>query len=532
MPIRSFQKPEIYQSGVQKKGLFSKKKGMNHKGFFTGAGMVFLLLIHSINAVKAQDIPQELRGVWVATVANIDWPSRPGLDVETQKSEALAILDKQQALGMNAVFFQVRPAADAFFASSLEPWSRFLTGLQGTAPQPYYDPLAFWISEAHKRGLELHAWLNPFRASFSAEETLHPTHALHRHPEWLLKYGERYYFDPGLPEVRKHLLLVVADLVARYDVDGIHFDDYFYPYPIAGEAFADTLSFSLYGSGIPEELGDWRRENVNRVIRTLNDTIKHLKPWVKFGVSPFGVWRNKASDPAGSDTRAGVQCYDDLYADILLWEHRGWVDYVMPQIYWTTRDVPANFTKLIHWWNQNLEHRHLYVGHALYKINPRAPYWDRPSEIPDQIRMARELSSVSGSVFFSQRHFSRSDLLGMADSLSRDLYCRPALTPNMPWIDSLPPMPVFNIELLGRQLSWYSRPVQDPLNESRRYVIYLNPLTRKGRVCGPIWFVTGEVEFNLPRRPFFQRSRYELSIIAVDRLSNPSSKSETIKMRF
>lgn len=493
---------------------------------------MLLLIFLAVNALRANEVPREMRGVWVATVANIDWPSRPGLDVESQKMEALAILDQQQALGMNAVFFQVRPAADAFFASSLEPWSRFLTGRQGTAPQPYYDPLSFWITEAHKRGLELHAWLNPFRATFGAEEALHPSHTQHQHPEWLLKYGERYYFDPGLPEVRKHLLLVVADLVSRYDVDGVHFDDYFYPYPIAGIDFPDTLSFRLYGSGIPEELGDWRRENVNQVIRSLNDTIKHLKPWVKFGVSPFGVWRNKASDPSGSDTRAGVECYDDLYADILLWEHQGWVDYVMPQIYWTTQDVPANFTKLIHWWNETIGNRHLYIGHAFYRINPATPYWDRPSEIPDQVRMARELPKVMGSVFFSQRHFKRNDVLGVADSLRQDLYCLPALTPGLEWIDTLPPLPAFNIRKQGRDVNWFTQQEEDPLNKVQRYVVYLEPLSKKGLACGPVWFIAGEKKFTLPRRPFFQRSRYALSIIAVDRMSNTSPVIETLKIRY
>lgn len=505
---------------------------MHLKRLFIGAAFLLLSFFINTHTAQAQYIPREMRGVWVATVANIDWPSRPGLDVETQQKEALAILDQQQALGMNAVFFQVRPAADAFFASSLEPWSRFLTGRQGNAPQPFYDPLKFWITEAHKRGLELHAWLNPFRATFSPEEYLHPSHVLNQHPEWLLQYGERYFFDPGIPEVRRHLQLVVADMVSRYDVDGIHFDDYFYPYPLAGIDFPDTLSFKQYGSDIPEELGNWRRENVNQVIRSLNDTIKQMKPWVKFGVSPFGVWRNKASDPTGSETRAGVECYDDLYADILLWERLGWVDYVLPQIYWTTQDLPANFTKLIHWWDQTIKNRHLYIGHALYKINPAAPYWENASEIPDQIRLTRSLKSTLGSVFFSQKHFSRSDLLGVADSLREDFYCRQALTPGMPWIDTLPPLPVSIIHQQRRNLSWVTALGQDPLNESQRYVIYLEPQTKKAKTCGPVWFITGEKQFTLPRRPFFQRTRYELSIIAADRLSNTSTQNETVKVRY
>jgi uncharacterized lipoprotein YddW (UPF0748 family) len=482
--------------------------------------------------LQAQNISQEMRGIWVATVANIDWPSRPGLDAATQQAEAIEILDQQKAHGMNAVFFQIRPAADALYDSNLEPWSRFLSGRQGNPPHPYYDPLQFWIEEAHKRGLELHAWINPFRATFSPDEYLHPAHTMNRHPEWLLKYGERFYYDPGIPSVRQHLLNVVGDIVTRYDIDGMHMDDYFYPYPLAGIDFPDTLSFQRYGSGIPEELGDWRRENINKVIKSLNDTIKYHKPWVKFGVSPFGVWRNIASDPRGSDTRAGVQCYDDLYADILLWEHLGWVDYVLPQIYWTTQDLPANFIKLINWWNETAHNRHLYIGHGFYRINQRGSFWENPSEIPNQIRMTRELEYTLGSVHFSSKHFNRTDLLGVADSLKNDLYCLPAITPNMAWIDTKAPDPVFIMEQRGRSISWQPALADSPLQESKRFVVFLEPNSKKAEECGPVWFITGETHFELPRRPWRQRARFNMSVIAVDRISNISPKSEIVRIRY
>lgn len=495
------------------------------------SAIILIITIFQAN-LQAQNIPQEMRGIWVATVANIDWPSRPGLDAATQQAEAIEILDQQKAHGMNAVFFQIRPAADALYDSNLEPWSRFLSGRQGNPPHPYYDPLQFWIEEAHKRGLELHAWINPFRATFSPDEYLHPAHTMNRHPEWLLKYGERFYYDPGIPSVRQHLLNVVGDIVTRYDIDGMHMDDYFYPYPLAGIDFPDTLSFQRYGSGIPEERGDWRRENINKVIKSLNDTIKYHKPWVKFGVSPFGVWRNIASDPRGSDTRAGVQCYDDLYADILLWEHLGWVDYVLPQIYWTTQDLPANFIKLINWWNETAHNRHLYIGHGFYRINQRGSFWENPSEIPNQIRMTRELEYTLGSVHFSSRHFNRTDLLGVADSLKNDLYCMPALTPNMVWIDTQPPDPVFIMNQRGRTTNWQPALAANPLNESKRFVVYLEPASTKAESCGPIWFITGENHFELPRRPWLQRARFNMSVIAVDRMSNQSPKSEIVRIRY
>jgi hypothetical protein len=253
---------------------------------------------------------------------------------------------------------------------------------------------------------------------------------------------------------------------------------------------------------------------------------------VKFGVSPFGVWRNIASDPRGSDTRAGVQCYDDLYADILLWEHLGWVDYVLPQIYWTTQDLPANFIKLINWWNETAHNRHLYIGHGFYRINQRGSFWENPSEIPNQIRMTRELEYTLGSVHFSSRHFNRTDLLGVADSLKNDLYCMPALTPNMVWIDTQPPDPVFIMNQRGRTTNWQPALAANPLNESKRFVVYLEPASSKAESCGPIWFITGENHFELPRRPWLQRARFNMSVIAVDRMSNQSPKSEIVRIRY
>ncbi|HSV76056.1 MAG TPA: family 10 glycosylhydrolase, partial [Bacteroidales bacterium] len=246
----------------------------------------------------ARQIPQEMRGVWVSTVFNIDWPSRAGLDAAAQQAEAIAILDQAKSLGLNTVFLQVRPSGDAIYPSALVPWSRFLSGRQGQPTQPSYDPLQFWIEQAHRRGLELHAWINPFRATTGLNDHLDPMHAMLRRPDWVVQYGNRNYLDPGLPEVRQHLLEVIAELITRYDIDGLHIDDYFYPYPVWGTEFPDTLSFRRFGNGNPATRNDWRRENINTVIRSIHNLVQQQKPWIKFGVSPFGVWRNRSTDPA------------------------------------------------------------------------------------------------------------------------------------------------------------------------------------------------------------------------------------------
>jgi uncharacterized lipoprotein YddW (UPF0748 family) len=294
----------------------------------------FLSLFFVLTAglfVSAQTFPPkfEFRAVWVATVANIDWPSKPGLSTEQQQQEVIDILNMHEKLGMNVIILQVRPTADAFYPSALEPWTRYLTGTPGQAPEPFYDPLQFWIEECHKRGMELHAWLNPFRVALNHQQPLAGNHIAFQHPGWILKYGNSLYFDPGLPQTREFAAQVVKDIVSRYDVDAIHFDDYFYPYPLQ-EDFPDTASFAFYNRGFfPEDKADWRRENVDIIIKMLNDTIKSVKPWVKFGISPFGVWRNIADDPRGSDSRAGATNYDHLYANIIKWQENGWIDYTL-----------------------------------------------------------------------------------------------------------------------------------------------------------------------------------------------------------
>ena len=266
-------------------------------------------------------------------MTNIDWPSRKGLPVDSQKAEFIRILDLHKQNGMNAIIMQIRPAADAFYPSPYEPWSEYLTGVQGKPPSPYYDPLQFMIEETHKRGMEFHAWCNPYRAMFNTKKSsIAPTHITRMHPEWFVDYGDTRYFDPGNKEAQAFVSHIVGDIVRRYAVDAIHFDDYFYPYRIPGKAFPDSETFQKYHNGM--SLEDWRRSNVDSIIVQLYRVIRNENPNCRFGISPFGVWRNQDKDPRGSATKAGQTNYDDLYADILLWLEKGWIDYVVPQLYW------------------------------------------------------------------------------------------------------------------------------------------------------------------------------------------------------
>ena len=378
----------------------------------------------------------EFRGVWVASVDNIDWPSKKTLSVAEQKAEFIKLLNMHVRNGMNAVIVQIRPAGDALYPSQYEPWSEFLTGKQGLPPTPYYDPLEFMISETHKRGMEFHAWLNPYRAVFNLfRSSISPSHLTKLHPDWFLIYGDKKYFNPGLPEVRQHTARVVKDLVTRYNLDGIHMDDYFYPYRIAGKEFPDQKDFEKFGNGMKKD--DWRRSNCDSVILLIHNIIRSVNPHIKFGISPFGVWRNKSQDAMGSDTKAGQTNYDDLYADILLWLQKGWIDYVVPQLYWERGHKLADYQVLLQWWNEHTYSKQMYIGHGFYRAGSNAA-WKNPNEIPQQIQELRNYSTTQGSVYFSSKSFERNPN-GWNDSLRNHYYHYPALVPSMPWIDNSEP---------------------------------------------------------------------------------------------
>ena len=379
----------------------------------------------------------EFRAVWVATVDNIDWPSSKNISVAEQKAEYIKLLDLHQMNGMNAVIVQIRPAGDALYPSQYEQWSEFLTGQQGKAPSPFYDPLEFMIKETHNRGLEFHAWLNPYRAVFNMRiSSIAPTHLTQLHPEWFLVYGGKKYFNPALPEVRLHTAKIVKDILTRYDIDAIHMDDYFYPYRIAGKEFPDQKSYLQYGKGMNKE--NWRRSNCDSIIKLLYETIRSTNPRVKFGISPFGIWRNKSQDPMGSETKGGQTNYDDLYADILLWLEKGWIDYVVPQLYWERGHKLADYDTLLEWWNQHTYGRQLFIGHGFYRAGSNLA-WRNPAEIPKQIEALRKFKTTQGSVFFNSKVFEKNPL-GWNDSLKNNYYYYPALVPPMPWIDDAVPV--------------------------------------------------------------------------------------------
>ncbi|MBS1639941.1 MAG: family 10 glycosylhydrolase [Bacteroidetes bacterium] len=390
----------------------------------------------------AQTPPKfEFRAVWVATVENIDWPSKKGLSVEEQKAEFIHLADMHKQNGMNALIVQIRPTADAFYPSQYEPWSEYLNGTQGLSPTPYYDPLQFMIDETHKRGMEFHAWLNPYRAVFRINKsTVSPTHITKIHPEWFFTYNNQKIFNPGLPEVRQFVASVVKDIVSRYDVDGIHMDDYFYPYKDGkGTDFPDNKAFEKYGNGLSKD--DWRRSNCDSIIKLLDETIKSTNPRVKFGVSPFGVWRNKSKDPDGSNTKAGIGNYDDLYADILLWLKKGWIDYAAPQLYWEIGHKLCDYTVLLDWWGKHTYGRQMFIGHGIYRsleTSERSVAWKNPNELPNQIKLLRNNKNIDGSIYFNSKNFDKNPN-GWSDSLRLNYYALPAIVPPMPWIDSIAP---------------------------------------------------------------------------------------------
>jgi uncharacterized lipoprotein YddW (UPF0748 family) len=374
----------------------------------------------------------EFRGVWIATVDNIDWPLRNMVNVDSQKAEFIRQLDMHQRNGMNAVIVQVRPAADAFYPSPYEPWSQWLTGVQGRAPSPYYDPLQFMIDEAHKRGMEFHAWCNPYRANFNIpNSSIAPDHVTRKHPEWFITYGEAKYFDPANKQAREFVVNVISDIVRRYDIDAIHMDDYFYPYRIPGKEFPDEASYKRSGSALSKP--DWRRSNVDTIIRMISTSIKNIKPYCKFGISPFSVWRNKNVDRDGSDTQSGVSNYDDLYANILLWLQEGWIDYVAPQLYLEIGHDKIAYEKILDWWSKHSYGRHIYIGHGIYRVNERNKAWKNVNELPNQIKLLRSYPNVQGSIYFSSTTFN-SNPNGWNDSLQNNYYRIPAVIPPMGWL--------------------------------------------------------------------------------------------------
>ena len=376
---------------------------------------IFFTMLVGLYVAAQKPAKHEFRAVWVATVDNIDWPNKPlTTNSEVQKATFVQLLNMHKRNGINAIIVQVRPAADAFYPSPFEPWSQWLTGKQGIAPYPYYDPLEFMIKEAHKRGMEFHAWMNPYRAVFSTKTSqVVATHVTRQHPEWFVTYGEKKYFDPGNKEAQLFVNNIVKDVVKRYAIDAIHLDDYFYPYKIPGKEFPDFISFSKYSRSLNK--ADWRRSNTDSIIVMISRTIKENSKNCRFGISPFGVWRNASVDTMGSNTRAGVTNYDDLYADILLWLRMGWIDYVTPQLYWEIDHKLCDFNVLAEWWAAHSYGKDCYIGIGIYRAGSNAAWRDK-TQIPRQIKKIRTLPNLKGMAFYSSRIFQKNPN-GWNDSL-------------------------------------------------------------------------------------------------------------------
>ena len=480
---------------------------------------------------KPPEVAREFRAAWIATVANIDWPTKPGLAPEAMRAELAELLDLAVELKLNAVVLQVRPACDTLYASELEPWSEYLTGKQGRAPADGFDPLTWACEQAHARGLELHAWFNPYRAAHpSAKGPLDSSHIVVRRPDLAPEYGEQRWLDPGDPEAAEHSREVMLDVVRRYDVDAVHFDDYFYPYPITEEGadgqkrevpFPDDASWARYVEQTPEpqRLGrnDWRRDNVNRFVRDLGPALREVKPHVRLGISPFGIWR--PGNPPGIQ---GFDQYDKLYADARLWLREGWVDYFSPQLYWAIDQAPQSFTRLLAWWaEENVKRRHLWPGLFTSKVGGANPSYP-PQEIVDQIVATREQQGADGHIHFSIKALA-GDWGGLATALREGVYAEPALVPATTWLsgDTPPPAAPTVERVAGAEPPTFR--LSSPDGAATRWVLQ--------KRTGGVWTtaVTGATLNEVRLRPDTQgESADTLAVSAIDRLGRQSEPTVVV----
>ncbi|GAB6122550.1 glycoside hydrolase family 10 protein [Dysgonomonas termitidis] len=480
-------------------------------------GLYLIILIFSAYIAHAQTNKRALRGVWVATVTNIDWPAKQGLSSEEQKQEMIFLLDKVKDYNMNTIIFQIRPTADAFYKSSYEPYSHWLTGVQGE--DPGYDPLQFTIDECHKRGLNIHVWLNPYRINNDtvAYNTYAKDHIINKHPDWVINYGKAKYFDPGLDGVREFTCKVVKDIVNNYDIDAIHMDDYFYPYKISGQEFPDSLTFVKYPRGFGNK-EDWRRNNVNLIIKEINETIKSVKPWVEFGISPFAIWRNKTEDPRGSETKAMTN-YDGLYADILLWQEKGWIDYVLPQLYFNIGYPIADYAILSDWWSKYNYGANVYAGLAPYRVSKKAKQkeWHSSQELIRQINRNMADPNIKGEIYFSAKSLFDKPEVNLEKRLVKKEYKSLSISPENNRIKRIEPENPLNVSLQTEDehniiLKWQRG------KNAKRFVIYKFKRNKPVNRDNPetIIAVTGLTEIVLPykNKKDFKKYRYGITSLS------------------
>jgi uncharacterized lipoprotein YddW (UPF0748 family) len=498
--------------------------------------IIFILLMGQQGLTSAPK--EEFRAVWVATVLRLDWPSSS--TVSTQKNQMIDILNTMESYRFNAIVFQVRPACDALYDSKIEPWSNWLTGTEGKAPSPYYDPLAFVVEEAHKRGIEVHAWFNPYRAR-KGDAGSSAEHVFNTHPEWILAVGSKnsdsqyrsldernlpeskavdYILDPGKEAVREYVLSVIVDVASRYDIDGIHMDDYFYPY--SGISNEDAATFAEESRGFTD-IHNWRRDNINLLIQAIHDTLDVIKPRIKFGMSPFGIWKNGV--PAGI---VGLDAYSTIYCDAVTWLNEQWIDYITPQLYWPFGGG-QDYGKLMPWWAGIAadNERHLYPGQAVYRITD----WSA-SEMPRQIRLNRQTEACLGSVFFRYGFTPGGNPLGFRDSLRNTYYKHPAIPPAMTWKDSLPAPAPQNVQIefneAGASLTWEAGEITEAHDDTAyRYLIYKWPLGESLNRDDNTHLLA--VIPAIERLTFTDTDyeNYQYGISAQDRLSNESDLIQT-----
>ena len=511
--------------------LCKQKQKMKH------TNLILLISIFSISVFSQPTPKREFRGAWIHVIGQTQYPNMSSREM---KKYFINMLDNLQAIHINAVIFQIRPAADALYISEIEPWSRYLTGKQGKAPDGGFDPMAFLIEEAHNRAMEFHAWINPYRVTASEFDVLHPSHLYYQYPERFISYGKQLYFDPGLPENRNHICRVVKDIVSRYDVDAIHMDDYFYPYPIYGEKFADERSFRKYASlqGFQaDQLDDWRRNNINLIIERLKQTIVSIKPWVRLGVSPFGIYRNKINTPddSGSNTH-GLQNYDDLYADVLLWMQKGWIDYCIPQIYWEIGNSSADYETLIHWWSSQENKSQLYIGQDVERtMKSRDLTFPKRNQLTQKMQLERTLPEIDGNCWWSAYSLIKNSN-GIVDSLQNHYQAYPALIPAYTDMHKKTPKNVKSLKAKwtpsGYFLQWKQNGNPQNPEKAQYYVIYCFGKKEKKLLGDPskIVAMTKNTSYLLPYEK--GKTKYKYVVTSVDRFHNETKKGKTKKVKL